>query len=74
MTEEESRKIESETRQHLEEEIGDVMNYLVSLGGKFCIDPVEAAKKKIRINEKKYPVSLARGSAKKYFKYQDPSG
>ena len=71
MTEEESRKVEDETRQHLEEEIGDVMNYLVSLGGKFGIDPVEAAKKKIKINEKKYPLSLARGSAKKYVKYQD---
>ena len=34
MTEEESLNIEGETRQHLEEEIGDVMNYLVSLWGK----------------------------------------
>ena len=74
MTEEESQNIEGEKRQHLEEEIGDVMNYLVSLGEKFCIDPVKAAKKKIRINEKKYPVSLARGSAKKYVKFQDSSG
>ena len=72
LTEEESKNIEGETRQHLEEEIGDVMNYLVSLGEKFCIDPVEAAKMKIRINEKKYPVSLSRGNAKKYIKYQDP--
>ncbi len=27
-------------------EIGDVMNYLVSLAGKFGIDPIEAARRK----------------------------
>ena len=71
MTEEEIRKIEGETRRHLEEEIGDVMNYLVALADKYGIDPIEAAKKKLVINEKKYPASLVRGSSKKYDEYSE---
>ena len=41
---------------------------------KLCIDPVAADKKKIRLNEKKYSVSLVRGSSKKCFKSQDSAG
>ncbi len=71
MTEEESRRLKGKTLQNLEEEIGDVMNYLVALADKFGIDPIEAAKKKLVINEKKYPASLVRGSSKKYNEYSE---
>lgn len=71
MTEEESRRLKGKTLQNLEEEIGDVMNYLVALADKFGIDPIEAAKKKLVINEKKYPESLVRGSSKKYNEYSE---
>ncbi len=47
------------------------MNYLVALADKFGIDPIEAAKKKLVINEKKYPASLVRGSSKKYNEYSE---
>ena len=74
MTEEDSRKLKGKTLQNLEEEIGDVMNYLVALADKYGIDPIEAAKKKLAKNEKKYPTSLVRGSSKKYNEYsQSPS-
>ena len=71
MTEEDSRKLKGKTLQNLEEEIGDVMNYLVALADKYGIDPIEAAKKKLVINEKKYPASLVRGSSKKYDEYSE---
>ena len=61
LTTEESVSFSDDKLAHLEEEIGDVMNYLVSLAGKYGIDPIEAAKKKIRINEKKYPAETVRG-------------
>ena len=71
MTEEESRRLKGKTLQNLEEEIGDVMNYLVALADKYGIDPIEAAKKKLAKNEKKYPASLVRGSSKKYDEYSE---
>ena len=71
MTEEESRRLKGKTLQNLEEEIGDVMNYLVALADKFGIDPIEAAKKKLVINENKYPASMVRGSSKKYNEYSE---
>ena len=47
-------------------EIADVMIFLTMLADKFGIDPVEAAKEKIVINDKKYPVDLSKGKSEKY--------
>jgi len=51
----ESRTVDAATREHVEQEIGDVMIYLTMLASKFDLDPVEAAHKKMVLNEKKYP-------------------
>lgn len=51
----ESGTVDAATRDHIEQEIGDVMIYLTLLAGKFGIDPVEAAHKKMALNETKYP-------------------
>jgi NTP pyrophosphatase (non-canonical NTP hydrolase) len=69
MTEEESKNLEPEKLQRLSEEIGDVMIYLTKLADKFGINPIQAAKDKIVINERKYPSALVRGKAKKYDEY-----
>lgn len=53
----ESRKVDAATREHIEEEVGDVMIYLTMLASKFDLDPIEAAHKKIMLNAKKYPVN-----------------
>ena len=53
----ESREVDEATRDHIAEEIGDVMIYLAMLASKFDIDPVEAAHKKMVGNAKKYPVT-----------------
>ena len=55
MESQESRTVDTATREHIEQEIGDVMIYLTMLAGKFGIDPIEAAHKKMALNEKKYP-------------------
>ncbi len=52
--------------QALREEIGDVLIYLVTLAGKFGIDPFEAAFEKLEINRRKYPPGKSRGRADKY--------
>jgi dCTP diphosphatase len=47
-------------------ELADVLLYLVSLSDKLGVDLVTVAREKLEINAKKYPVELAKGSAKKY--------
>ena len=46
--------------------MADVLNYLVRLADKLDVNLLEAAREKIELNAKKYPVAKARGSAKKY--------
>jgi len=50
----------------VQEEIADVLVYLIRLADKLNIDLVAAASEKIRLNAEKYPVEKARGSSKKY--------
>jgi NTP pyrophosphatase (non-canonical NTP hydrolase) len=57
-------------REALRQEIGDVLIYLLELADKFGIDIAEAAKKKLALNEKKYPAELVRGKAYKYSEYK----
>lgn len=47
-------------------ELADVLLYLVRLSDVCGIDLVSVAHAKIDLNAKKYPVELARGSARKY--------
>lgn len=56
LTPEESVNLDPETRDHLEEEIGDIMIYLTTLATRFQMDPITAAHKKMVKNGKKYPV------------------
>lgn len=52
----------------IEEEIADVMIYLIFLADSLSINLEKAVNKKIRINNKKYPVNKSRGKATKYNK------
>src|SRR5215207_6306456 len=69
LTEEQSQNLPPEKLAEIREEIGDVMIYLIELAYKLGIDPVEAAKAKLAINEQKYPAALVRGKASKYTEY-----
>ena len=66
LTEDQSRKLPPEELQKVREEMADVLNYLVRLADKLDVNLLEAAREKIELNAKKYPVAKARGSAKKY--------
>ena len=65
----ESETLQGAKLQHLREEIGDVLIYLVNLSDRCGIDPVEAAFEKIKINAEKYPPGLVRGKSDKYTEY-----
>ena len=66
MTEGESRAIEPATRAKVQEELADVLLYLIRIADKLDVDLVAAATEKLRINAAKYPIDKARGNAKKY--------
>ena len=64
--EEQSRRVDADTKQALAHEMSDVLLYLVQLADKLDVDLLEAASDKIKVNALKYPVDKARGSVKKY--------
>lgn len=69
LTEDESRNLNTDKLQRAKEEIADVMIFLTNLADKLGIDPLEAAKEKIKINKKKYPVNIVKGKSQKYTEY-----
>jgi NTP pyrophosphatase (non-canonical NTP hydrolase) len=55
-----------EGRRQIEEEIADIAIYLLRIAQQADIDLARAIRDKFRVNEAKYPVEMAKGSAKKY--------
>ncbi|XP_062864863.1 glutamyl-tRNA(Gln) amidotransferase subunit B, mitochondrial [Trichomycterus rosablanca] len=58
-------------REHLAQELSDVLIYLVELAEKCHVDLPQAVLQKMALNRLKYPASKVHGSAKKYTEYQD---
>lgn len=69
LTDAESASLPSDVREKAILEMADVLLYLVRLADKLDANLIEAAKRKLVINAQKYPVSLAKGSAKKYTEF-----
>jgi dCTP diphosphatase len=65
----EAAKSDLEGRRKVKEELGDILIYALNMCHAFGFDPAEVILKKLEINEKKYPVEKAKGSAEKYTKY-----
>jgi NTP pyrophosphatase (non-canonical NTP hydrolase) len=66
LTDEQSRELSTEARAAVEQEVADVLLYLVRLADKLGVDLEQAARAKIALNAEKYPVEQARGSSRKY--------
>jgi dCTP diphosphatase len=66
-----SHLLEPKVRPSVEEEIADILIYLVRIADKLNIDLYRAAERKIAINARKYPADKVRGSARKYTEYED---
>jgi len=66
LTEEQSNNLAHETVAEVATELADTLLYLVRLADKLDIDLLEAAHRKIEINEQKYPIEKSRGHARKY--------
>ncbi|KAL8246345.1 hypothetical protein R6Q59_007561 [Mikania micrantha] len=57
---------EDEEKQHLGEELSDVLLYLVRLSDICDVDLGKAVLRKLELNATKYPVKLCKGSSKKH--------
>lgn len=68
LTEEQSKDIVKNEKEMalVREEIADVFIYLVRIADKLGIDIEKEVNKKMRVNEKKYPIELSKGNATKY--------
>jgi dCTP diphosphatase len=66
LTEAESRAPTPRQKSAADEEIADVLLYLVRLADELGIDPIAAAHRKLAENARKYPVDKARGTSAKY--------
>lgn len=66
LTPDESARLDARRRRAVADEIADVLLYLTRLADVLKIDPLAAARRKLRANARKYPVVRARGNARKY--------
>lgn len=58
-------------KEHLGEELSDVLVYLIRLADRCHVDLPSAVLRKIKLNEQKYPAGKVYGSSLKYTEYQD---
>ena len=70
LTQEQSRTLPPEKHAEVEQELADILIYLLRLAQKLDVDLFAAAHRKMDLNEEKYPSAMVRGSAKKYTEYK----
>jgi NTP pyrophosphatase (non-canonical NTP hydrolase) len=55
----------------LKEELADVFIYLVLMADSIDADLIDSVKKKLELNNQKYPVDKAKGNSKKYTEFEE---
>lgn len=66
LSQEQSLTLSPDQRDQVASEVADVLIYLIQLSAALDIDPVGAARQKLKVNAERYPVERARGTSKKY--------
>ena len=71
LTPDESRSVtdDPDKRRQVEDELADILQYVLRLADVLSVDLESALWAKLRRNEEKYPVSLAKGNARKYTEF-----
>lgn len=65
-TAEQSKCLSAEELKNVKEELADIFIFMTYMCEVYSIDLLDAVKKKIAINEVRYPIEKAKGSNKKY--------
>ncbi|GAB4341371.1 MAG: nucleotide pyrophosphohydrolase [Desulfobulbaceae bacterium] len=63
LTQEQSLRLQPSKREAVEEELADVLIYLVRLADRLNVDLLDAAERKLARNAEKYPAERCRGRA-----------
>jgi NTP pyrophosphatase (non-canonical NTP hydrolase) len=66
LREDETRQLAADQMEKVRGELADILNFTVRLADQLGIDLPDAAHEKVTLNETRYPVAKARGTAKKY--------
>jgi len=69
LSEEQSLNIDADKKEEVALELADILIYLVRTAERLDIDVVDAAWRKIDINEKRYPVEKVKGDARRANEY-----
>ena len=69
LTEKQSQQLDDDKLKEVRLEMADILIYLIRIADKLDVDLVSAAKDKIAINEKRYPVEKVRGDARRADEY-----
>jgi len=69
LSEEQSLNIDADKKEEVALELADILIYLVRTAERLDIDVVDAAWRKIDINEKRYPVEKVQGDARRANEY-----
>jgi NTP pyrophosphatase (non-canonical NTP hydrolase) len=69
LTPDESAVPDDERRQRIEDELADVLVYLVRMADRLDVDLLAAGSRKLEHNARKYPADQVRGQARKYDEY-----
>lgn len=71
LTEEQSRNLPADKREEVALEMADILIFLMRAAERLDIDLIEAAERKIVINESRYPVEKVYGDARRADEYGD---
>ncbi len=69
LTEEQSENLSADRKDEVAMELADLLIYLVRLSQRLEIDLLDAAWRKIAINEKRYPAEKVKGDARRAEEY-----
>lgn len=71
MTEQQSTELDPKRHAAVAFELADIFIFLLRLSDQLNVDLLEITKRKMELNEKRYPVDLVKGSSKKYNEYDE---
>lgn len=71
LTEEQSYRLDDKKREEVALELADILIYTLRCAERLNIDVLDAAQRKIEINEQRYPAAKVRGDARRASEYKE---